>query len=224
MERKNMGQLFDLDNPLMRGLGKIADLIWLNLLTVLCCIPIITAGASITSLYYVTMKMVKDEEGYITRSFFKAFKENFKKSTLIWIIFLIGFCVIAGDIWIMQNKDQKFDRYLKYPVGFLAIILIFILLYVFPLQARFENTIKNTIKNSLILSISHLHFTVGLIIIQIIPWVAFYFLQNAAVLIVILLGFSGVAYLSSYAYVTIFSKLEVEEKGTVVEEKWDLMD
>lgn len=218
-----MEGIFNLDNPLMRGLSKIADLIWLNLLTVLCCIPIITAGASITSLYYVTMKMVKNEEGYITRSFFKAFKENFKKSTLIWIMFLIGFGIIAGDIWIMQNKEQNFGSYLKYPVGVLAVILILVLIYVFPVQAKFENTIKNTLKNSLILSISHLHYTVGLIIIQIIPWVAFYFLQNAALLIVIFVGFSGVAYVSSYAYVTIFNKLVVEEKDMVVEEKWDSM-
>ena len=62
-------KIFDLDSPLMNVLNKMADLMWLNILTLICCIPIITAGAAFTSMHYVALKIVRNEESYITRSF-----------------------------------------------------------------------------------------------------------------------------------------------------------
>ena len=76
-----MGRLLGLDSPPMKIMGKFADLICLNFLALFCCIPIITIGASMTALHYVALKIVRDEEAYITRSFFKSFKENFKQAT-----------------------------------------------------------------------------------------------------------------------------------------------
>ena len=69
-----MGKFFDLDSPIMRTLNRLADLMWLNILTLLCCLPIITAGASLTAMHYVLLKMVRNEESYISRAFFKSFK------------------------------------------------------------------------------------------------------------------------------------------------------
>ena len=57
-----MNRLFNLDSPIMVFLGKVGDLIWLNVLTMICCIPIVTVGASITALHYVSIKMVRNEE------------------------------------------------------------------------------------------------------------------------------------------------------------------
>ena len=78
-------KIFDLDSPLMNVLNKMADLMWLNILTLICCIPVITAGAALTSMHYVALKIVRNEESYITRSFFKSFKTNFRQATLIWL-------------------------------------------------------------------------------------------------------------------------------------------
>ena len=78
------------DNVVMRAIGKIGDLICLNVLWLICCIPVITIGASTTALYTVMLRLVRNEEGYIFRGFFKAFKLNFKQSTIIWIILLLG--------------------------------------------------------------------------------------------------------------------------------------
>ena len=68
-----MGKFFDMDSPVMRTLNKVADLMWLNILTLVCCLPVITAGASITAMHYVLLKMVRNEESYITKDFFKSF-------------------------------------------------------------------------------------------------------------------------------------------------------
>ena len=84
-----MGRFFNMDNKFFVFMGKVADLCMLNLLCIACCIPVVTAGASLTALYYVTLKMVRNEEAYIFRSFFKSFKENFKQATIINVIMLI---------------------------------------------------------------------------------------------------------------------------------------
>ena len=73
-----MGRFFNMDNKFFTFMGRIADLCILNIICLVCCIPIVTAGASITAMYYVTLKMVRNEEAYIVRSFFKSFKDNFK--------------------------------------------------------------------------------------------------------------------------------------------------
>ena len=78
-----MGRFFNLDSPVMVALTKMADLIIVNLLAFFCCLPIITVGASMTALHYVVLKIVRDEECYIVKGFFKSFKDNFKQATII---------------------------------------------------------------------------------------------------------------------------------------------
>ena len=68
-------KFFDLESPLMQILNKVADLMILNILTVVCCIPVITTGASLTAMHYVALKMARNEECYIARDFFKSFKD-----------------------------------------------------------------------------------------------------------------------------------------------------
>ena len=74
-----------MDSPFMRFLSVLADLMILNFLTILCCIPVVTAGASFTAMHYVLIKMVRNEEGYIAKSFFHAFKQNLGQGIFIWI-------------------------------------------------------------------------------------------------------------------------------------------
>jgi len=86
---------FDLDSPLMNVLNKMADLMWLNILTLICCIPVITAGAALTSMHYVALKIVRNEESYITRSFFKSFKTNLPSGNPDLVAAYAG----SGDPW-----------------------------------------------------------------------------------------------------------------------------
>ena len=81
-----MSSLFNMDSPIMRFLSRVCDIMILNILCIVFCIPIITAGASVTAMYTVTLKMVRGEESYIFKGFLKAFKENLKQSTIIWLI------------------------------------------------------------------------------------------------------------------------------------------
>ena len=90
-------KLFDIDGPVMRGLSLVSDLVMLNLITLLFCLPVITAGASLTSLHAMVMKFHIGENGHIFKTFWKEFKGNLKKSTVIWIFVLVILsCALAG--------------------------------------------------------------------------------------------------------------------------------
>lgn len=148
-----MGKLFDLESPLFSFLNKFADLIYLNILTMICCIPIITIGASMTALNYVVLKMVRNEEGYITRAFFRSFKQNFKQATLIWLVLLVIVGILAGDAFILNYSTVAFPSWFRTALAVVAFIMIFATMHVFPVLAKFENSIKHTFKNSLFMGI-----------------------------------------------------------------------
>lgn len=203
-----MGKLFNLDSPFMRLLTKMADLMIVNFLTMLCCIPVVTIGAAMSAAHYVLLKMKRDEEGYITRDYFRAFKENFKQATIIWLIALLVIAVLIGDFLIITyNTVVEIPFLVQAVVLVIGILTIFTLTWVFAVQAKFVNTVKNTIKNSLMLSILNLFRTIVMIIVSLIPLVIFVF-SVQLMPIAFLFGFSGPVYISVMLYNKPFKKLE----------------
>ena len=198
-----MGKIFDLDSPLIRFLNKVADLLWLNILTVVCCIPIITAGAAFTALHYCCLKLVRGEEGYITKDFFKSFKLNFKQSTIIWIIVFVTGLILGFDFYIIVNGIAGGTAY-AIRIGLLiaSILYVFTVLYVFPLQSHFYNPIKMTIKNAFMMSLTLLPKTVLMVIYAALP----------LALVYTGIWFSAPAYFSALLYSKSFKKYEPKEE------------
>ena len=91
---------------LFRFLDRLWDLIVLNVLFIITCIPLFTVGAAISALYTVTMKGVRKEDSYIVRSYLSAFKENFKKSTILWLLMIAVWGVLLIDIFVIGKKQQ----------------------------------------------------------------------------------------------------------------------
>ena len=212
-----MGKIFDLDSPLVRFLNKVADLLWLNLLTVVCCIPIVTAGAAFTALHYCCLKLVRGEEGYITKDFFKSFKLNFKQATVIWLIVLVTGIVLGFDFYIIINGVVG-GTAAVIRIGLLiaAILYVFIVLYVFPLQSHFYNPVKTTIKNAFMMSLTILPKTVLMVIYAALPlaltYTGIWFSVGALVGFSILFWFSAPAYFSALLYNKTFKKYEPKEE------------
>ena len=200
-----MGKVFALDSPLMNGLSKLADLIWLNILATICCIPIITIGASLTALHYVVLKMVKDEEGYITRSFFKSFRENFKQATLMWLMLLVVFILLVADFMIFRFSGIVFPGWCQIALIAIAVLIMFATMHLFPLLSRYENSIRATYKNSLFMGILHLPKTILMMLCWIVPIDVESFFP-----IVFFLGISGPAFLNALLYKKSFQQLEPE--------------
>ena len=198
-------------------MSKVADLCILNIICVVCCIPIITAGASITAMYYVTLKMVRNEEAYILRSFFKSFKQNFKQATIINLIMLLIGVVLYVDLNV--SKAMQGGAGQIFYVIFMAFVLIYFILflYVYPVLARFYNTIKNTIKNALFMAIRHFPYTVVMVIIAVCPLllllVKSYQIQSTLFVLFLLMGFALIAYCNSYFLAKIFDNYMPKEEA-----------
>lgn len=137
-----------MDSPFMRFLSVLADLMILNFLTIVCCIPVITAGASFTAMHYVLTKMVRNEEGYIARSFFHAFKQNLGQSIFIWIGMIGVTAALVMDWLILKSTPGQFSEVLVVLLYAAAIVVYLIMLYVFPVLSRYHNTIRGTLKTA----------------------------------------------------------------------------
>ncbi len=200
-------KIFDLDSPLMNVLNKMADLMWLNILTLICCIPIITVGAAFTSMHYVALKIVRNEESYITRSFFRSFKTNFRQATLIWLMILLIAAVLGGDYYIITKSGIQFSSVLVVLIMAAAVLVICTTLYVFPVLAKFDNTIMGTIRNAFIMSILQLPKTLVMLVMAFFPLII-YLVSLRLIPIIFLFGFSLPAYASAMLYNKFFQKLE----------------
>lgn len=218
-----MGSLFNLENPFWNFMGKIADLIILNVLVIICSLPIFTIGASWTALYFVTIRMVRNEEGYLLKDFFRSFKENFKQATIIWLIVLAAAAIVLGDIWICNMMSGQIPTFVIVVVIALGFLLLGTVLYVFPLLSRFENTTKNTIKNAFVLSIINVPYTLVFIILVGIPSVLAVFVVELLP-IVVMMGVSLPAFLMSFLLVHIFRKLESAQADESVEENLEELE
>lgn len=200
-------KLFNLDNPIMQALGKMADLMWLNILTIICCIPVITAGASLTAMNYMALKMVRNEECYITRGFFKSFKENFKQATVIWMLILLVAAILGGDYYIIEKSGLEFNKVLKVLIGVVCVMAVFTCTFVFPVLAKFSNTIRRTIKNAFVISLLQLPKTILIIILYIVPIVLLIFAPQVTP-VCLLFGMSAPAFVGAMMYNKFFRKLE----------------
>ena len=85
-----MKQLFDLNNPVMRFIIKLFDCMLLSVLWVVFSLPVFTMGAASTALYSAVYHHIRREEDYLWHSFYSAFRENFKRSTLAWLPMLFA--------------------------------------------------------------------------------------------------------------------------------------
>ena len=152
-----MSKLFRMDSPLMRFLTKIADLMVLNILFCVTSIPLITIGASWTALYSVTLKMVRDEEGSVSRSYFRSFRQNFRQATLLWLGVLVVLALLVLDIRVLNGMSEgTAPGLLRVGVEILALLGIMVLQYLFPSLARFEASLADTLKNACMMALAHL--------------------------------------------------------------------
>lgn len=205
-----MGDLLRYDNKFFEVLGKVTDVVILNLLCIVACIPIITIGASITATYSVAMQMVKDKELYIVKEFIKRFKNNFKTSTIAWTVMSIIGGVLLFDLYISRLVlNELISKILQLVFTMISIIYIFTLTYVFPMISKFENTIKNTIINSTLISIQNLPYTLMMVVLNLSPLLLINLLSSYwghIIFFYTVIGFGIITYINSIFFEKIFDK------------------
>ena len=210
-----MGSFFNMDSPVMRFLGRLADVMILNIVFLITCLPIVTIGAAWTSLSYVTLKMSRDEESYIVKSYFKAFRQNFRQATVIWGICLAAMFIFYIDYHIIGNMDHSMAQVMFVLLTVVAILFGLTLLYVFPVLAKFDNTVFNTIKNSFLISVANLPRTL-LMFAVIIGSIVLTFLSQQTIavgmLVWIMVGFALIAFINAHILVKVFDRYIPQEE------------
>ena len=143
------------DSPVMDFISTIADLIILDLLFIICSIPVVTFGAAYSAKYYVAMKKIRGEETGTIVPFFKAFKRNFKQSLLLGLVDVGFLFVIAFDVVSYVFSNQNFGMLLLlYLTVFLSAIYLMMRPYMYLMSVTFDLKISKILKNSWILAVS----------------------------------------------------------------------
>lgn len=210
-----MGNFFSADTVFTRFMSRVFDLALLNVLYVITSIPIITIGASTAALYTVCFQMRDDRNRGIFIPYFCAFKENFLKSTALWLIILVFGVASVYNIFLCLSLDGTIHYLAEVFIIFL-ILTLFLFVYAFPLQSQFENKLRYTLLNALFLSLRYLPRSLLMTAMLIFPVILMFVNLNWFIEIGIfwfVLYFSVVAYLSSFLLKKVFASFGSESEN-----------
>lgn len=195
----------------MRFLGRIGDIIILNLIFVVTALPVVTVGMALSALYTVAMKLARGEDPSVLREYIRAFWRNRKPATICWLIMAAAGALIFLDFRLAGAFGGALYTVVRLLLAMIFGVWMLTFLYLFPYIARFENTVFHSVKNALFLSAAHLPSTVMMLVISVGLIVVTLFTSRTFVIGTIgwfFAGFAAVAYTQSFLFSRIFSKYE----------------
>ena len=205
----------------MRALSDLSTLVFLNILTLIFSIPIVTAGAALAAMHYVIIEMIEERGGGLPGEYWKRFKENLKNATPIWLIILAAVLFLYADYRLIGGGQLGLPRVMLIPIYAGLFVVVAIYVYVIPLTARFVYSTGAAFKNASILAAAYFPRTIIMVVITaVIPFLLF----NVTRLLPLffLLGISLPAYFCALAYEPVFKKMigekEEEERPWVLDE------
>lgn len=161
--------IFNLEGGVMRTLSKFTDCIFISLMFLLCCLPVVTAGTAAVSMYYTVYKVVRHDRGYIFREYVSAFRDNLKQTVPVWLLVLAIGAMFGADLYVVARFTVEGSPLRMLSSVFFAglTILAAWASYLFPYMARFENTRKHSMKNAAIMAIVHLPTTIFVLMLTV---------------------------------------------------------
>ena len=217
-----MRNLFDQEGPVMRALTDLSTLVFLNILTALCCIPVVTAGAALAAMHYVIMEMIEERGGGLVSEYIKRFKENLKNATPVWLILLAAAVFLYADGRIIGGGQLGLPKVMLIPIYAAMFVLAAIYVYVIPLTAKFVFSTGAAFRNAAILAAAYFPRTVLMVLISAaVPYLLF----NVTSLLPLffLAGLTLPAYFSALIYMPVIKKMMGEEEPEE-ERPWILDD
>jgi uncharacterized membrane protein YesL len=199
-----MNSFFSLDGPFYKIGSMIADIMILSFYWILFSIPIVTIGSSTTALYYVMTRRISNREGYLFRDFWTSFKSNFKQTTIIWLIFLVVINILIINI---RNIDLLGNmKTYVYPVQICFLIEVCLcLIYILPINARFEIGLKDSFKTAFFMANRHLLTSICCVLIA-----GGIVIATMATIILGLVAVALYVYLTSFLFLRVFKKYRPE--------------
>ncbi len=210
-------KLLDPDSPIMSFLARVADLVILNVLWLLCCLPVVTAGASTTAMYHVVRHLQEESISSVTRDFFRSFKSDFRQATPVYLLLLIPTAAIVMNAWILSAQSSDIvPVYVRAIWMVSALMLTFVVSFVYPVMAYFDDTVWKTLRTAAVLAVAKLPRTVLISAINLLPIIMLFvslpfFLRSS--IFWLLIGGSLTAYLNMLILRPVFKKIIDERPG-----------
>lgn len=204
-----MSNLFHPEGKFAQFGGKLADLMWLNLLTLLCALPLVTAGASFCGMHYVLLKLHRGEEVGVTKGFFKSLRGNFKQALMLSVIFSAACYLLAVGIRLVYTTQIfSLGRYL-FPAVLLVIMSIFN--WTLILQSRYHNTVWGTIRLAVMTTLGYPIRSVLMLMLAAAPF-AMLFIAEGNLIIVLMAAVTLTGLLQTVLYDRVLRRLEQTDK------------
>ena len=206
-------RIFNIDSGFNRALGKIADMVILSICWLVCCLPVVTVGAATSALYYASMKNHLGE-GTIIRNFFRAFVRDFKQSLLLELIVVAVAGVLIVDLYVLPQIDIPLGGLVQVVLAVVAVLGIAMLSYLFPLVARYENTMVQRFQNAVFMSLMNFHYTLLIVAINCAPLLLLVLMTDLFLSIIplLVLIWPGMcAMINSKFFLKIFKQYESEQ-------------
>lgn len=202
-----MKSFFDWENPFLSFLSTIADLMIINMLTLVCSLPIITIGPALTSMYYVLLRIRKDESNSVVKDFFHAFKMNFMQATVLWVIYLLAVIVLTIDYYLIFVVELQILVSVKYVIYLITALVLISLTWSFILLSRYNDSLGKILYNSYCIGFTNIIRTVAMDLLMLVPF-ALLLTYPASTPVVILIGIVAAGYLQTFLFSKVFERLE----------------
>lgn len=198
------------NSPVIAFLNKMTDLILLNVLWLLCCLPVFTAGAATTAAYYVSITSIRCGDGYVIKRFFGSFKKNFRQITPVWLVILVGSLIMTADMLFWYRQGNTFGKTMFIISGVVAFLFLIWILWIFPVFAKLDGKTGELLKNAVAFAIGYLPYTA---IILVITGVVMYanLVSLIANSIMLFVGFAVLFYVQSFFFYRVFMN-HIDEK------------
>ena len=164
-----MGGFFSLDSKFMQAMSRVADLIVLNVIYLVTCLPVVTIGAASTAMYTVCFRLGTAREGSLVKDYFRAFRDEFRQATLIWLFLLLFGAACCVNIFLFLGTGG-WMHYLFFLFVLFLVIVLMMAGCAFPLLSQFRNDTKSVIRNALAFSVAYLPRTALIVAINVFPW------------------------------------------------------
>ena len=171
-----MKELFNLNSPWVKRFAMLTNLVCLNILWLVCCIPVITAGAATSALYHTVFLYHNKEDDAVLRPFFRAFRTNFKQSTLLFLPLLAALVLVVFDLVYLASYGK--GTAVLFLLILVILLLMGMLIHLFPLIARFDMNAKALLRTAFSLTALHLPGTLTVIALLVLPVVLLVFFPD----------------------------------------------
>ena len=203
-----MANMFHPEGKFAQYGGKLADLMWLNLLTLLCLLPVVTAGASFCGMHYVLLKLHRGEEVSVTKGFFKSFRSNFKQALILSVAFFIAVYLLAVGIrYVYTSQVFPLGRYL---IPLILLVVMSVFNWAWILLSRYHNTVLGTLRLAVMTALGYPIRSVLMLVLAVVPFAAL-FLAEGNLIIVLRGAVALTGFLQTVLYNGVLRRMEQEK-------------